>query len=91
MHPRLRNTGILAIVFLIGAPLFCIFMGYDPAVAVLSIIIVFGFFTVIFVGVIGSLENEAHPQSASDSAAVNAWKSRLGDAPETIESGEASS
>jgi hypothetical protein len=91
MHPRLRNTGILALFFVIAAPVFSIIMNFGPAVAVLSIIIVLGFFTVIFVSVIGSLENEDHPQSASDSAAVSAWKARLGDAPEVSESSEASS
>jgi hypothetical protein len=91
MHPRLRTTGILALLSMVAAAVFCILMRYDPAIVVLSQIIVIGFFTVIFVGVIGSLENEAHPQNASDSAAVNAWKARLGDVPEAVESGETGS
>jgi hypothetical protein len=91
MHPRLRNTGILALIAVVVAPAFSVWAGFGGAVAVLSIVIVLGFFTVIFVSVVGSLENEAHPQSASDSAAVSAWKARLGDAPEASESSEASS
>lgn len=91
MNSRLRTTSLLALFFLVAAPVFSIIMGYDGAVVVMSVIIVIGFFTVIFVGVIGSLEEDNHPQSANDSAAVNAWKARLGegnDAPEASEAAQ---
>lgn len=92
MHPRLRTTVILALVATVAAPLISVALGFEPAVSVLAIVIVVAFFTVIFMGVIGSLENEPHPQSANDSSAVNSWKNRLGvSTPEAGESSEASS
>jgi hypothetical protein len=78
MNPRLRNTAIVALLTIIIAPIVMTVMGASPALVVLSIIAVVGFYTVVFVSVIGSLENEVHPQSASDSNAVMAWQNRLG-------------
>jgi hypothetical protein len=79
MNPRLRNTGILALICVIVVPIILAVLGSDGAVIVLSIIATIGLFTVIFVSVFGSLENEAHPQSARDSLAVEQWHRRLGE------------
>jgi hypothetical protein len=91
MNTRLRNTGILALVSIIAVPIGLLFLQAAPALIVLSIIAVVGFFSVVFVSVFGSLENEAHPQSPQDSAAVRAWQKRLGETSEVPEGSETSS
>lgn len=82
MNKNLRYVGIATLVFLVIVPLAYYAMFDDPhfSVAVMLEIAVIGFFTVIFLMVIGLIQDH-YPKEAKDSAAVAVWSQRAGIAP----------
>jgi|GEM_PF-3975656 len=92
MSKNLRYAGIAALALLVIVPIvYYMMFGEDAefAVAIMLEIAVIGFFTVIFVMIIGLVEDH-YPTEAKDSAAVTAWSQRTGameeaKAQETVE------
>ena len=76
MLARLKSAGLLAIILAIVFPIALLLLDFKPVIAVMSVVAVIGFFTVVFVMIIGS-EEDHYPKSAEESAAVKAWKQRL--------------
>jgi uncharacterized membrane protein YuzA (DUF378 family) len=68
--------GLLALAAMVLGPMIGAFMGLDGAVVVMILIIVIGIAAVVFVMMIGLIEDE-HPHRAEESAAVQAWSKRL--------------
>ncbi len=75
MMGRLRMAGLAALAFLIGVPVIGAMMGLEFAVIIVLMIAVIGFFTIVFVMIVGS-EHDHYPVEAKDSAAVTAWSER---------------
>ena len=89
MSKNLRYAGIAALALLVIVPIvYYMMFGEDAefAVAIMLEIAVIGFFTVIFVMIIGLVEDH-YPTEAKDSAAVALWSQRAG-TPETAEAAE---
>lgn len=77
MNSQLRYATYAAILSLIATPILAWFLLPDPqfAVIVMLVIAVVGFFTVIFVMIVGSQEDH-YPSAAADSPSVLAWSQR---------------
>ncbi|MGB7337992.1 MAG: hypothetical protein WBC91_03790 [Phototrophicaceae bacterium] len=77
MDNKLRYAVIGMVIALIATPILGILLLEDPqfSVIVMMEIAVVGFFTVIFVMIIGSREDH-YPTSAADSPSVLAWSQR---------------
>ncbi|MGJ3239269.1 MAG: hypothetical protein ACFE0Q_11230 [Anaerolineae bacterium] len=75
-----RNFKLAAIGLVIGliiTPIIAMMLNLGFAVIVMLEIAVIAFFTVIFVMIIGSVQDH-YPKDAKDSSAVSAWAQRLG-------------
>jgi hypothetical protein len=77
MNKNLRYAGIAALILLVLVPIIYSVITPNPqfAMAVLLEVAIIGFFTVIFVMVIGSQHGD-YPSAEQDSAAVTAWSQR---------------
>ena len=77
-NKNLRFAVIAAIISLVLAPILAAgVFNLEWSVVVMVEIAVVAFFIVLFVMIVGSIEDH-YPNSASDSASVLAWSERLG-------------
>ena len=88
MNSRLRMAAIGTLIGLIAVPVIGAMSGLEFAVIIMLMIAVIGFFTIVFVMIIGS-EHDHYPVEAKDSAAVAIWSQRAAatqqQAGETVE------
>lgn len=76
MKSRLRMATIGVLIGLIAVPVIGSMQGLEFAAIIVLMIAVIGFFTMVFVMIIGS-EHGHYPVEAKDSAAVAAWTDRI--------------
>lgn len=76
-NKQLRLAIIAAVISLVVAPIAASLAGLEWAVIVMVEIAVVSFFIVLFVMIIGSVEDH-YPTTAADSPSVLAWSERLG-------------
>ena len=76
MKSRLQMATIGVIIGLIAVPVIGSMQGLEFAAIIVLMIAVIGFFTLVFVMIIGS-EHDHYPVEAKDSAAVAAWNERI--------------